>query len=699
MDTRAANGLNGTMFARCPAALLLVVSALPGCFADDGPPGIPDATPAGARVSMDFAGKADFYASPFPTDARLAADGTIDLTGFPDPFGKDLVARVRQIIKTDARGFGTTSAVYFELTGPLDVSGLPSVHGSVAPGSTVALLDVDPASPDYLHPVPVSVRFFADGGPYGARNLLAVLPLQGAPLRPKTRYAAVVRRGLRDGSGAQLGVSAGMAAIASGSAPTGMSAPAFASYQAALPALAAAKIDVADLAGLAVFTTDAPTEAMGRVTAAMVASPPTPTQAFKRTDLFDTFCVYATSIPMPEYQQGAPPYTDAGGGWTFDASGAPVVQRDEQASFVVTIPRRPMPAAGYPVVVFSRTGGGGDRPLVDRGVQGMTGGPALLPGTGPALYFAAAGYAGSSIDGPHGGLRNVTHGDEQFLMFNIGNPVALRDNVRQSAAELALQAHILEQVTVDVTDCPGADAPGHLASFDPGTMALMGHSMGATIAPLTLAYEPRFRAALLSGAGGSWIENVIYKLHPIAVKGFAELLVGLTGSGYELTEHDPVLSLFQWAGEAADPPVYARRIVREPADGPPRHVLMMQGIVDHYILPSIANTTSLSLGLDLAGAELDGTVPEIASFTPLGSLLDLGGRAAIPLPAAGNVTGAGGAMITAVVTQHAEDGIEDGHEVVFQTEGPKHEYRCFLESLLTGTPRVPGPGKAMDPCQ
>ena len=48
--------------------------------------------------------------------------------------------------------------------------------------------------------------------------------------------------------------------------------------------------------------------------------------------------------------------------------------------------------------------------------------------------------------------------------------------------------------------------------FDGTTMALMSHSMGSTISPLTLAFEPRYRAAILSGAGGSWIENIIYKL-------------------------------------------------------------------------------------------------------------------------------------------------------------------------------------------
>lgn len=674
-------------------------AALAGCFADDetlSMVGTGGAAPVNATtVAMDFAARDDFYAAPFPTDARLTAEGGVDLGGFPDPFGKDLVARISTILKTDARGFGTTSAVYFRLSGAIAEADLPDVIGSVDAAAPVALIAVDPSSPDFGKRHPISARFLADGGPYGAPNLLALLPLSGAPLRPATRYAAVITRALHDASGAPLGVSAGMAALAAGSAPEGMSEAAHASYRAAIAALPQAGIDLADVAGLAVFTTDTPDATMGRVTQAMIASPPALTKPFAPAEVFDDFCVYATTLPMPEYQRGEPPYQDEGGEWALDGFGNPILQRWEGANFVVTIPRRPMPAAGYPIVVFSRTGGGGERPLVDRGPHAENHGPAIEPGTGPAKWFAAAGFAGSSIDGPHGGLRNITHGDEQFLMFNVGNPGALRDNVRQSAAELALQAHVLGHVAVDVSGCPGADVPGNIARFDTSTMAIMGHSMGATIAPLTLAFEPRYRAGLLSGAGGSWIENVLYKKKPLEVKGIAEILVGLAGSGYELNAHDPVLSLFQWAGEAADPPVYARRIVHEPQDGHARHVLMMQGIVDHYIMPTIADAASLSLGLDLAGAELDDTVAEIKELTPLGKLLPLVGRGAIALPASGNAGGG----VTAVVTQHPEDGIEDGHEVVFQTEGPKHEYRCFLEGLAKGKPMVPKPGKATDPCE
>ena len=162
-----------------------------------------------------------------------------------------------------------------------------------------------------------------------------------------------------------------------------------------------------------------------------------------------------------------------------------------------------------------------------------------------------------------------------------------------------------------------------------------------------------------------------------------------------------MMTLAQWALESADPQVYGAAIVHEPGTGAgPRHVLMVQGLVDDYILPRIANATSLSFGLDLAGAELDTEAdPRLVGELPIGPLLPMIGRAAIALPASANVRLSDGRMATAVVTRHHEDGIEDGHEVLFQTDGPKHEYQCFLASwLATGTPSVP-PDAARDaPC-
>lgn len=668
----------------CPGTAALAALIL-GCTAPSA-----EAPENGARIRTDYTESAAFFDAPFPSDARLLPDGTADLSAFPNPASNALATTIIDIASS-TRGFGTTTPVWFTLDREIDASRLPSVHDSIAPESPVFIVNIAESSANFLRRTPIETRWLVDGGSYGAPNVLALLPVQGIPLRPQERYAAVVRKSLTTPS---LAASTAMEQLLQGSAPSGMSADAFAKHRDALEHLAAAGIPKDDIAAFTVFTTGAPIsdyEAAFSAATSDIATP-SPATPFVRNEVFADYCVYETTILMPVFQQGTPPYTSKGGAWKFDDAGKPILQRHEEANFVVTIPRTPMPTSGYPLVVLSRTGAGGERPLVDRGVRAEPGGPAVEPGAGPALVFAKAGFAGASVDGPHGGKRNVTKGDEQFLVFNIGNPLALRDNIRQSALELGLLPAILQQISIDVTDCMGATTTDGKAKFDTSTLAIMGHSMGASIVPLTAAFAP-YRAILLSGAGGSFLANVVHKQKPLATKPLAEVLMGIAGSGYSLSEVDPLLGLLQWAGESADVPPYAR-LIREASSSQPRHVLMMQGIVDHYILPPIANPMSLSMGLDLAGDALDATNAELKAYTPLGDLLDLVARKQISLPSAGNL-----GSTTAVVVQHGEDGIEDGHEVVFQTEPPKHQMRCFLESLAKGTPRVPPPGAFLAACE
>jgi hypothetical protein len=654
-----------------------------------------DATP-GVAVDMQF-DRAAFYSAPFPSDDLRRADGTIDLSKFPNPNGVDLIQQAVNLIQKDARGFATSAAIFFRLTGAIDRGKLPTLAQSQQKGASVFLVSVDASSDDLLHRYPIQVAFEEDAGPFGDLNVLSLLPLQGIPLKPATKYAAVVTTAVAPR------VSAEMAQIVGNQRPAAMPQNVFDEHEAALDALKKDGLDASTIAGMTVFTTDAPTVQLDTVVADLKAhDAPAIDAPFAKDETFDDYCVYSTTITMPDYQAGTPPFNAAkdGGAWAFDASGKPVVQRNEKANLVVTVPRATIPDSGFPLVVFVRTGGGGDRPLVDRGVQATNGGPPITPGSGPAHDFAQVGFAGIQVDGPHGGLRNVSHQDEQFVMFNVANAAALRDNVRESAVELTLMPRIAKSLSIDVHDCPGAQtASGKtIATFDLDHLALMGHSMGATISPLVLAGDATFKSAILSGAGASWIENVMYKLHPVEVQG---LIAGFLGYGSDrtLSDHDPALTLFQWGAEPADPMVYDARVVHAPKSGEsPRNVLMLQGIVDHYIMPPIANATSLSLGLDLAGPPYDATAAETSVLPTIESMLVFSGRNAITLPASGNVT-AGGASFTDLVIQHPEDGIEDGHEVVFQTEPPKHQYRCFLQSWLkTGVPSVPPDGKEEDAC-
>ena len=649
------------------APLWLLPCALLACGPDAGTPA------ASTTVMMDLTGSSGFYGAPFPSDHRLH-DGAVDISDHPNPDGVAFVDQVVELVDGRMAGFSTTSAAFFALDGPVEPPA--SGFGHAGRDASAFIVGVDPDSPDYGVRIPIELGFEEDGSDFGADNLLSLLPLQGRPMLPSTRYAAVLTTGLRDVDGEPIGPSETLRALLRGE-PAGLRAPAWASYRAAIGELAALGVSPETLAGLAVFTTQDPTAELRQLTDAIQALEPlAPLTTPALTDSYDDYCVFRTTVSMPVYQQGEPPFMVDGGTFAWDEQGEPVLQGWEEANLDLTVPRSAMPAAGYPMVVFIRTGGGGERPMVDRGPVDAAGAQPAELGQGPAWHFAQAGFAGLSVDGPHGGLRNISGSDEQFLMFNILNPGAMRDNVRQSAIEFTLLPALIDALELDVSACDGS-GDGGLAHFDTSTIGLMGHSMGATIAPLVTGMEVGFDALILSGAGGSWTQSIIYKQSPLVVRPMAEAMIGYDEG--QLTTHDPFLNLLQWGGESSDPPVYG---AATQAAGV--HVLMLQGIIDSYILPPIANSTSLSLGLDLGGASLDAEHPDLQQHTPLEVLLPWTDGSTLALPAAGNADGA-----TRVVVQHAEDGILDGHEVVFQREAPKDQYRHFLQTWAEGEPEVP----------
>ena len=129
------------------------------------------------------------------------------------------------------------------------------------------------------------------------------------------------------------------------------------------------------------------------------------------------------------------------------------------------------------------------------------------------------------------------------------------------------------------------------------------------------------------------------------------------------------------AGEASDPKVYARGLIAELARGEPRYRLIVQGIEGSYIPPPVANALSLALGLERAASGLEPSLAELSRAF---------GRAHLEPPVAGNHD----AGVTAVVVQHPEDGVKDGHEVFFQWSEPKTQLRSFLWTWRAGEPPV-----------
>src|SRR5262249_12642353 len=126
-----------------------------------------------------------------------SAGGRIDLAKLS---AQDPSAWMQQVfaLLTGADGFAQTGAIYFRASSPLDGGSLPEVAASTQQGASVFLVSVDPSRDDFLRRRPIDVALLDDGGPLGAPNLLALLPLQGAPLGAGERYAAVVTTGVRD---------------------------------------------------------------------------------------------------------------------------------------------------------------------------------------------------------------------------------------------------------------------------------------------------------------------------------------------------------------------------------------------------------------------------------------------------------------------------------------------------------------------
>lgn len=667
--------------------------ALTACGGEPQP--FDDGGPSGATAVFAQGDPAP-WSTPWPGDHRVRDDTRrVDLSTFPDPEGVPIVGQLVGALDDRVQGWSLSGALYLPFDAPLRPGPLVEATTHDDPDAAVLLVDVDPDSPTVgqRHPIDAVAR---QGGSYGPPWSIAALPLPGIPLRPRTRYALVVRRPLTDAEGLPLGTPPAIADLVRGRDPRGWRIDVAEQYLDALDILFEAEPGLAPetLAGLTVFTTGRPTGGFLPFVDAMREEGFRLAAPYTVTEVFEDYCVFEAKVTVPVFQAGEPPYDAGEGAWAVDDDGEPLLQRTETARLWITLPRTEPPETDWPTVVFARTGGGGDRPLVDRGIR-TTAGEDTDAGTGYAATFARAGWAGIMFDGPLGGERNPTGGDEQFLVFDIDNPDALRDNLRQTAGELAAFADFVDDLAIRADDCPGAELPfgiGH--RFDTGHLALFGHSMGATVAPLALWAEPRYDAVILSGAGGSWIENVLRKERPLPTRPIAASLLGLEDPASVDRLH-PALTLLQWAGEAADPPTYLPDLGPR-ADGTRAlpHVLMLQGVVDRYIPPEVANATSLSFGLDLAGPALD--APAVPDQRSVADVLPLAGGTALPLPAGGNRDGG---TRTAIVVQHPEDGVEGGHEAAYQQPAAYQQVRCFLEAIADdAVPTVPAGGVEGDPC-
>lgn len=647
---------------------------------------------------------AEFYALPFPNDARVKG-GRVDLSGHPtlvhSILGYDLVQRYIDAIESELRGFSTVGTSIFRLSRPAAFSTLVAGKGA---DDTMILFDVTPGSPDYGKRMPVSwsaVSGKGSGGSYVCDNWVAFRTLWARPLRQGTTYAAILRTGITANEGGDFKSDADFLSVVGEKKPS--DAALAAAWDAYAPLRAwtkdsdlpicgadvegACRMQADDLLSATVYTTAQADQEIQAIRDAVESFTPP-----KVSDL--VLCDGATKSPCddgltgdehtrgcmgtdpryweihgkftaPIWQKGKRPYLqpEDGGALATDGSGKPQSQGTEEICFALSVPKGiPMPDGGWPVVLYGHGTGGTFRSPMGNGFAGEV--------SSIDVEGTKVGVAVLSFDqAMHGPRRGDTKLGPDVLFFNFANPKGAKGNVLQSVADWFRVERLAR--TLELPDT----MTGAAIKVDPAQIFLTSHSQGSTSAPAFMAHSVHTRLALFSGAGGGLTLSLLGKTSPVDVPGAIGYVLGdvdATGKS-RVTEYHPVLNLVQHYFEAIEPLTYAPSIFFEPRPGvPPKHVLHIWGFGDTYVPDSTAKSLSAAMRAVQAApyeAKIGGTSSKDPPFSKTW-VVD-------------------SKWVTGAVTDHAPDGDYDGHFVLFRNADAIRQAAQFLGTAVTSPDGIP----------
>jgi hypothetical protein len=623
----------------------------------------------------------DFYRLPFPNDVRLSG-GKVSLSNpdHPTPgpalLGYDVVQRWFDNLQANVDGFSTYPTVFFRFSAAIDLNGTFKGTG--------VFRWIDITTP--ANPVDLGFSWFGStsGNNYICDNWVGVRPPTGNPLTPGHTYTVFVTTAGLDANGKTITVPSDLSSLLSSTPPASDAAlnAQWPKYQPLRDWASGASFDLTTLLDATVFTVgNAP--AIGPKMAAAVAAAGVPTATgWINCANAPSPCPQATGdracpatpdpafdelhalITLPIFQQGTEPYSNPpDGDFMLAADGTPQLQRSEQVCMALTVPKGvPMPAGGWPLVVYAHGTGGSFRSHVTEGVAARL--ASVDNGSDGDVNIAVLG-----IDQVETGTRRGTSTDSpDNLFYNFANPSASRGNPLQGGADqLSLFAFVAG------FDLPAAQSPT-MAEIKAGPIAFWGHSQGATEGGIALAYATGVKGAVLSGEGASLINALLSKQNPVDVA--ADVPIVLEDPG-NITIYHPVLALLQNDLDLADPLNHAAFLVASPvAPANQKHIFQPYGQNDTYAPPSTEQVFAIA-------AQLGQAAP------PMGVADDIFGSASpIPVPVGGNQM-VDGQAITAIVRQYASDGTYDGHFVAYFNPQAEADVDHFLADALAGkTPQV-----------
>jgi pimeloyl-ACP methyl ester carboxylesterase len=594
-----------------------------------------------------------FLQVPWPSDLLRSAEG-LDLSAFPNPTEAELLDLYIEEFES-LKGYSGTQALYFKVEGGVDPDSLPKdAAASLNEDASAFLVRVK----DPSQRIPISFRAYNEGSTFVEPGTVAALPLLGWVVDEKA--ALVVTDRVRTPGGAKLGPSADMRDLSTcRELPDLDSPPDCADYQAVREGLGLSEHEAALIQ---VYTPMKAADALVNAARAIRDDPPPPQLMLERHTTFDygVYNAYAGRTRLAIFQKGRAPYHSFDGDEGrifFEDDGRPTKARDEEVSFILTVPKGPVPSGGWPVVIIGHGTGG-----------------SLTTGLGDGDWaeshvLSYAGWATLATSEPHhAGRTGYAEGSEELLTFNFLNPVAGRDNWRQSVLEKVQLVGLVKSLEVS----SGVGASGAV-QFNPDQVAFFGHSQGGIVGAMLAAVEPRLLGLFLSGAGAGFGASTIEKVEPVVIADVVRTFLNLDGDE-PLDIYHPITSLLQLYVEPSDPVNYGAAWRKGLSGGTP-HLVATAGLKDAYT-PKVTQA-------GLAGAfELPIIEPEAEAF----EVLDLKKIASIPAPAQGNDQDGEGNSLTTGILQYPDH----GHFAVYQTEAGWSAYRGFFDTLRSGVPSASG---------
>lgn len=596
----------------------------------------------------------EFLDAPWPSDVMVHKDGTLNLRTFPNPFNSGTLEEFLAIFET-APGYSRNTTIAFRVDGGVDEATLPqTAKDSVADDATMFLIELDTQ-----RRLPLEWKTYPTGTSFFPPGTVAVNPLIGAV--PQGTYALVVTSGVHHKDGTPLGPAPDLRALLDcKDVPTDVDVKDLdcAPYQKLKDDLGKAAFDLAVVAKITPQNTLP--QFLSGYAAAKAYVPVVKDVRARAVVAADPYVVYDGVITLAKFQKGRAPYDTydgSSGGFVYDGpelvdgmGPSPSVQQEEEVPFIVTIPKQTMPADGWPVVINGH-GTGGD----------LESGLGRSPGA-EAFHISAAHAAMFAISEPiHRTRDGFREGQENALTFNFFNPLAGRDNWRQSALEKV-------QIVSALADLSFDDVDGNAQIFNPEKIGYFGHSQGGIVGGQFVPMETRVKGALLSGAGAGFAPSMVEKVDPPpAIADILRLVLSMPDDE-DIDLFHPVPAMLQTFVDAADPLNYGA-LWQQERKATQRHLLCTSGLQDTFTPPRNHAGLAGAFGLPLAepvARPLE--INEINGVDDVGEVVS------------GNFADDAGDKETVAMVQFPDQ----GHFAVFNDPHAQQMFTDFFTGLFSG---------------